>query len=727
MTTRSKSLLIILILVAGIFVAAYATAPALLAYVVARQLDGVVEVDALDIGSIGLQETNIPVLRVHNKQMRLAARQATIVYDLWPFEIRRVAIHRVELQMEGSRSSGGQGAALPALPAFPLRIDSFAFSAATPWGPVALPESSVVSGPSRAGGFNAAVRNNDITLELDNPEPRRHDLQLSAADGVTLLSLTLTSKDDGILPGRFEGRIDPQATVRWGRESPLLPRDLVPLLSPYVVDGTSVEFSGSLQETGGFTMELNGEIAVSDERPASERLFDRMGFRAGPGYTIERNDQAWSGSGEGRFEVSLDSDTTLTGNGPNWRWDGNALSFKATDPVLPRVGVSAASVAVTTDDLSATRTNGGISIKNVDAPWWPEPLAHYDVNGQWSWDGSGLRSSGGGTAGALPMLSWSIDTGSGRGTVEVSGSEPLSGLAPSLHHYTEALARELTILNGDLEARYRLEWDANHQQTTLAITAGPADADLDEMEVRGFELDLSNRERTIDEIDVTLSAPTVKLAAGTVAEDFELALRLSPPQVQITKARARLFGGEIALRPATFSLNEDSITLFADIEALSLGRVMSLLELETTELTGDVSGPVRVVYTKGRGIELNEGNLHSVEPGVLRFSLNPGSDMTAQLNNIALRALENFQYDELNASVLYKPDGEYRIAARIVGRNPEVLNGHPIALNPTIEGRLPALFRAFFITGDFSRAIIERLREEQSSSTSGETPTFDQE
>lgn len=104
--------------------------------------------------------------------------------------------------------------------------------------------------------------------------------------------------------------------------------------------------------------------------------------------------------------------------------------------------------------------------------------------------------------------------------------------------------------------------------------------------------------------------------------------------------------------------------------------------------------------------------------------MNQDSSTATQLDNLALRALEDFQYDELSASLVYKPDGEYRITARILGRNPKVLDGHPIALNPTIEGRLPALFRAFFITGDFNQAIIRRLQEERGVSTPGETPTL---
>jgi hypothetical protein len=37
---------------------------------------------------------------------------------------------------------------------------------------------------------------------------------------------------------------------------------------------------------------------------------------------------------------------------------------------------------------------------------------------------------------------------------------------------------------------------------------------------------------------------------------------------------------------------------------------------------------------------------------------------------------------------------------------------------------LPAVFRAFFITGDFDRAIIETLQKEESASTPGKTPTL---
>jgi hypothetical protein len=187
-------------------------------------------------------------------------------------------------------------------------------------------------------------------------------------------------------------------------------------------------------------------------------------------------------------------------------------------------------------------------------------------------------------------------------------------------------------------------------------------------------------------------------------------------------ARIKLFDGAIILRPTSIDLDKRKFVLVADVDGVSLERVIKLLDLKSTELTGMVSGPVRVVYHKEAGLEINPGDLHNVGPGLLKLSMDDDTHAGSQFSDLALQALENFHYNELKASLVYKPDGQYRITARIVGSNPNVLGGHPIALNPTITGRLPALFRAFFITGDFDRAIIETLQKEYGLSAPVKTP-----
>lgn len=722
MTSGSKRLLLALLFGGGVLVAAYAAAPTLLTFIVTRHLDGVIHVDDLEIDSVGLSRTEVALLRVNNKQMRFEAQRAVVHYDIWPFEVRDIEIDAAVLNIEDTAIGNGGGTPLPAT--VPLSIKSFSFRAATPWGEVSIPGMSITSQPGAAGGLKAGIESGEFAVELTNPGRYRHHVVLRDRQGDLLVSLNADNGGDrsAIL---FGGRLEPQAAARWGRESGLLPPELTGALSRYTVESAGLEFGGILDDDT-FSVEVEGDVLVRDARSVPERGFEFVRFDAAPGYTVVRSDDAWSGSGDAEFELSLGEGVTLAGRRPAWRWNSAALSFSAAQPRLPSLGVDASAVKLTASGLPGPEMHGTVSIEGAGAGWWPENLARYWITGRWTSRPDTVHAEGAATGNALPTLSWTVTAVSEDGSIEVNTEASLPDLEPGLQLYARPLARELDVLHGLVEGRYRYQWEAEREQTRLEVTAGPMDADIDEMEIRGLAVKLGNRGDTLDRLDFTAAAPTLKLAAGAVAENLKLRVQWSPPELVIDEARLTLLGGDISVRPIALDLRDERFELFADIDALSLERVMALLELETTELTGEVSGPVRVVYSKDDGIEINKGSLHSLKPGVLRLQFGPESAMAAQLDNIALRALRDFRYDELNASVTYKPDGEYLITARIVGNNPEVLNGHLIALNPSVQGRLPALFRAFFLTGDFSRAIIERLRKEQSLSTPGETSTLQQ-
>jgi len=355
---------------------------------------------------------------------------------------------------------------------------------------------------------------------------------------------------------------------------------------------------------------------------------------------------------------------------------------------------------------------------------WPPELARYDIDGEWSRRSTGIRAAGTANGEALPRLSWSLEMGDGRGKAEVRLHHALASLAPSLRPYTQVVARELAINNGKIGGVYRFEWDPDRQQTTLDVSVGPADLDLDEMEIRGLAARVTHQGDDLSEIGISVLAPTIKLAAGAVAERFEATLRLAYPRLHIEQLQTRLFGGRFTIRPTTIDLSADQWILFLDISNLSLEAIMALLELEATRLTGTIAGPARLVLSREGGIAIDKAELRSVQPGVLKFPMSADSEPASQLDNIALRALEELKYEELSASVLYGHDGSYRIKARMVGQNPKVLDGHPIALNPDIEGRLPALFRAFFITGDFNRAVLRNIQEQGALSTPDGTSTL---
>ncbi|MDZ7840623.1 MAG: YdbH domain-containing protein [Gammaproteobacteria bacterium] len=720
MSTRIKGILAALIIIAGILAAGYAAAPALVAAIAVRSLDGVVEVRELDIESVGLSRIEIATVSAANPQMTFGARGATVRFDPWPFRIHHVAVREARLEIAESAPGGEPGAA-PALPPFPIRVDALSLHTATPWGELAVPV-SIDTRPGAAGGLEGEVQSPEFTVSLSNPESNRHALELLDSGGASLLSLSVRHGTG--YPIGFNGRFEPELLARWLPGSPVGLPGLQPELAKYSLSGATVMVSGVVEENLDFVAELRGKLTLNDVRGPADRLFDVIELDMDPVYTITRSGAAWSGSGEAGFGFALNPETRLTGRNPGWRWSEDGLSISAAGARLDPLALEADSVELSAPAFTAAAANGEFHAWGARLPGWPENLPHYDLSGNWTWESPSLevRGTGGGTG--VPQLAWRLQAGGARGNVEIDLADTLASIEPFLGTYASAVAPDLEVLAGRLEGRYHTEWNGDRIQTSLAVRAGPVDADLGGMEIRGLDVRVDNRSNRVDRLVVALAAPTLKLAAGTVAEDLEMDMRLDPQEIHVDAARMSLFGGRIGVRPFSFTPEDDEVVVFADVDALSLEQVMALMELETTQLTGDVAGPVRFIYNTDRGIEINKGDLHSVHTGVLKFRMNQDSSTATQLDNLALRALEDFQYDELSASLVYKPDGEYRITARILGRNPEVLDGHPIALNPTIEGRLPALFRAFFITGDFNQAIIRRLQEERGMSTPGETPTL---
>jgi hypothetical protein len=707
---NGRALLSALVLVGVLLAVAYAAAPAILSAVVMHTLTGVVEVHKLQIASVGPTRLRVAIVDVDSGQMRFDARDAVIRYDLWPFRIRGIDIKRAHLGL-GAVSTGApaQSASFP-MPPFALRIGLLTVQASTPWGALTIP-ASILTKAGPAGGLVAEIRTADFLISLTNPEPDRQALRLLGADGTLLLSLAATWSRS--YPVRFDGRLNPEATVGRLMASPDVPSGLKASLRPFKIHGDELRLNGTLQRDLDLSGNLQGSLAVSDQREVGERVFDNIEVDAPVGYEITRAGTSWSGSGDAALRVAVNSDTTLTGRNPAWHWGKDGFAFSATTLYLEQLGLSADQLDITSPEPAGSAIQGDIRVKALRAATWPKELPPYDLSGRWSLRGTAFQASGNGQGTSLPRLNWDVETAGTRGFAEVTVHGPLAPLSPGMREYAANTIPELKIAAGNLDGRYRLQWTGTGRQASLSATAAPVDADADQLRVRGMKIKVENRGNSIHDLSVAVSAPTLQLGAGVEGQQAQLRLSLAYPQVTVDSARIKLFDGEITLRPTSLDLHKRTFVLVADVDSVSLKSIIKLLDLESMELTGKVSGPVRVVYDKEQGLAIDPGDLHNVGPGVLKLSVNDNSHEPSQFSDLALQALKNLHYNELKASLVYKPDGQYRIAARIVGSNPNVLGGHTIALNPTITGRLPALFRAFFITGDFDRAIIETLQKEK--------------
>jgi multicomponent Na+:H+ antiporter subunit E len=129
---------------------------------------------------------------------------------------------------------------------------------------------------------------------------------------------------------------------------------------------------------------------------------------------------------------------------------------------------------------------------------------------------------------------------------------------------------------------------------------------------------------------------------------------------------------------------------------INLQKLFAFLDMEGLEGTGFIDFHLPA-GSHGSAIHIIDGTFTSTGPGRLAYSK---GNMAS--TNIGLLALDNFHYKELSGKIAYDSTGPYKITIHLDGSNPDLYNGYPVIFNLTINGSLPELFEAMFLTGSFT-------------------------
>lgn len=696
----SALLTLTLLLVAGL-----ALAPRLLPTIIERGLDKDIEVQTLAIERVSLDQIALAELSLITESQRFSAREIAVRIDPRPFRVLGIEIAHADLAIATGQGGTGGAPITPALP-FPVRIDHLELRAATPWGAIQVP-ASLTAGPTAGGCFEGELDGPDGTAVLSSSPTGDTTLSLFDADGIAMLRLDATLGGEDQIP--FRAHLTPRPFGDWlGRAQPL-PEGLKALMTSYRLDGEPVEVTGVLGTNGDLRATVRGDLRIEDAGGDGERGFQSLQIRTRSGYTLMRTQEGWAGTGAVALAMAPQAGMRLTSADPDWRWGADGLRLTLARPALASHGVAADRLRLAVPEIAADAMAGEFELSGLGLTDHPTLSLAYDIAGRWSWHDGGLDASGNAESIGLPKQDWQLSAAPDGGQFETKMTGQLAALITSLEDQLPPSMRRLAVRSGDVRGQLHYAWGDGRPRADLSVDIGPINADLDAMRINGLEIQARNAANRLDSFQIRLQAPSLRLAAGATAEDLSARLRATRHKLHLDQVRARLFDGRLALHPTTIDPRDRQQTLSAAIEALSLERIMALFERPPVKLTGAISGQLQFTYEKDAGLAA-AGQLHGIEPGTLKLGLAGDASQSGKLDNLALEALKDFHYTELSAEIAYRADDSYRIKARIVGNNPEVLDGHPIAFNPSIEGRLPALFKAFFITGDFNRAIIDGLR-----------------
>jgi len=201
-----------------------------------------------------------------------------------------------------------------------------------------------------------------------------------------------------------------------------------------------------------------------------------------------------------------------------------------------------------------------------------------------------------------------------------------------------------------------------------------------------------------------VTVETLTLAGGIDVAHIRADLKLENTQTfGLKNLYAEVFDGQINLDSLRFSDNRIEDTT-VELSHLNLGHLLAFADIDGLEGTGFLDF-LLPTGSDQIGIHVKDGTFSSNGPGRLAYTQEGVAG-----SNIGLQALENFQYTDLSGTINYQSDGAYNIAMRLEGKNPDLYGGHPIVFNLNIDGSLPEVFEAMFITGDFEESILNQVR-----------------
>lgn len=281
--------------------------------------------------------------------------------------------------------------------------------------------------------------------------------------------------------------------------------------------------------------------------------------------------------------------------------------------------------------------------------------------------------------------------------------------------------KDLSVDGGDLDVKLHVGWQHDRglsgraEYSATGVAGGVAELRFQELELTGTAVDLFQ-----PSLGVSALLPRLVLGSGIEVRNLRVAGGLDHTLLSLRDASLAVFSGDLAMSAVERDLDRPMPPLQLNARHISLTQLFAAFAGDALTGTGFLSGQLPVTID-GQSLTVRDARLSAEGKGIVRYS-GPGSALQAENPNIALRALENFHYETLDARLDYAPDGAYHLRITLLGTNPDLYSGAPIRLNLNLEGVLPGLLRAVLLTGDFSREILRQIQQGVDPESLGTAP-----
>jgi len=218
---------------------------------------------------------------------------------------------------------------------------------------------------------------------------------------------------------------------------------------------------------------------------------------------------------------------------------------------------------------------------------------------------------------------------------------------------------------------------------------------------------------TLSPANIEVELFDVGLPLKQITADFDL--NIDQQAMRVRNLSMSFLGGKLLADPFRFGLQDERNDLVLRPQSIQLQFMAELAELESIELTGNLSG-ILPITIHDKVITIANGRLENDPPGgVIRYLPGVAAEDVADPDSgigLVSRALTNFQFDSLTSDVNYTENGDLMLQMKLTGVNPDMDANQPVILNLGVENNIPQLLRSLRATRSIEE-ILERMTGNQ--------------
>ncbi|WP_169449481.1 intermembrane phospholipid transport protein YdbH family protein [Oceanobacter kriegii] len=170
----------------------------------------------------------------------------------------------------------------------------------------------------------------------------------------------------------------------------------------------------------------------------------------------------------------------------------------------------------------------------------------------------------------------------------------------------------------------------------------------------------------------------------------------------IRELSTRLLGGQIYIPAMHYDSRQDTNTLDVAVDNLQLAQLAQLEPSAEVKAEGSLDGALPILLTRD-GPMIPHGTLYARSPGgVIRYQTETSAALanTDPAVGLAMQALENFQFNQLETDIRYQPDGALNLGLKFEGHNPDFFDGQATHLNVNLDYNLLDLLESLRVADD---------------------------